>query len=204
MTGKTHMTAGIAASLAAVMPGTPKEMLICVGAAAVGGVISDIDVSTSEARRDFNKLLGVAFVILLAAVSLEYSFQFGIYRMIRQHGYLELIAGMVLFFAVCIFGKTQPHRSFTHSFLGLALLTGSVYLMLPAAAVPFAAAMASHMALDLLNKKKVKLFYPYHKGVALSLCRSDGAVNGFFFYAALVLDVVIVGWILVRYFVLKS
>jgi inner membrane protein len=204
MTGKTHMTMGIAASLAVVMPETPKEMLICVGAAAVGGVISDIDVSTSEARRDFNKLLGAAFVILVAAVYLECCFRFGIYRMVRQNGYMGLAAGIVLFFAICIFGKTRPHRSFTHSFLGLALLSGSVYLMLPAAAVPFAAAMASHMALDLLNKKKVKLFYPFHEGFAFSLCRADGAASRCFFYAGLVLDIAIIGWILMKCFVLGN
>lgn len=200
MTGKTHMAAGIAASLVVTGPKTPKEMLICITVAAVGAVISDIDVSTSDARREFNRFLGIAGFILLTAFLLEYYFKFGIFRAVRQHGYLEIAIGFGLFLAICLFGKKQPHRSFMHSLLALALLTGSVYLMFPAAAFPFAVAMASHIGLDMLNKRKVKLFYPFRKGIACSMCRADGTVSSTIFYSAFLVDLVIIGWILFNYF----
>lgn len=199
MTGKTHMAAGIAVSLGATVPDTPKKMLICIAAAAVGAVISDIDVSTSDARREFNRFLGIAGLIVAATLFLEYYFRFGIFRAIKHHGYLPLTLGLGCFVLICLFGKNKPHRSFMHSIPALALLTGCAYLILPAAAIPFAAAMASHIGLDLLNKKKVKLFYPYRKGVALSLCRADGVVSRTLFYAACLADIVIIGWILAGY-----
>lgn len=200
MTGKTHMVSGIAASFALALPGTPKAMLICLGAAAVGGVISDIDVSTSDARRNFNKLLWVTAFILVLAGFLEYYFQFGIFNMARQHGYLFTFIGFLLFFIVCIYGKEQPHRSFMHSILGLVLLTCSIYMVFPPASFPFAIAMASHILLDLLNKRRVKLFYPFRKGIALFVCKSDGIVNTVLFYMALLIDLVMVVFILIRYF----
>lgn len=200
MTGKTHMVSGIAASFAVVLPKTPKEMLLCIGAAAIGAVISDIDVSTSEARRNFNKLLKVVALILLITGFLEYHFQLGILNMARHHGYLLTAVGFFLFFLVCIYGKEQPHRSFMHSILGLFLLTCSVYMMFPPASFPFAVAMISHVVLDLLNKRKVKLFYPFRKGVAFSICRSDGIVNTVLFYLSCFISLGIGAFLLFHYF----
>lgn len=200
MTGKTHLASGIAASFSVVLPRTPKEVLVCLGAAMVGAVISDIDVSTSEARRNFNKLLGTVAVLLLIAGFLEYYVSFPILNMARQYGYLLTIAGFFLFLIVCIYGKGQPHRSFMHSLLALALLAGSIYMIFPPAVFPFVIAMASHILLDLLNKRRVKLFYPFRKGIALSVCRSDGTVNTILFYAAVLIDFVMAVWILFQYF----
>lgn len=200
MTGKTHMVSGIAASLAIVLPKTPTEIIICFSAAAIGAVISDIDVSTSDARRNFNKLLGTVAIILLIAAFLEYHFELGIVSLARQYGYALTAAGFLLFLVVCIYGKEQPHRSFMHSILALILLTGSVYMIFPLAAFPFAVAMTSHIILDLFNKKRVKLFYPFRKGIAFYLCRADGVVNTALFYIAILIDAVMIVWILFHYF----
>lgn len=96
MTGKTHMAAGIAASFAVAFPDTPKEMVICLSAGAVGAVISDIDVSTSEARRNFNKLLIVIAFFLSLTGFLEYYFQFGIWNIAREHGYVLTAVGFTI------------------------------------------------------------------------------------------------------------
>lgn len=87
-----------------------------------------------------------------------------------------------------------------HSLLGFALLTGSVFMAFPAAAVPFGAAMASHILLDMLNKRKVKLCYPFRRGIAFSICKSDGMVNTILFYMALFIDFVMASVILAGYF----
>ncbi len=199
MTGKTHMAFGAAVSLAVTAPKTPKEMLICIAAAAVGSVISDIDVSTSDARKEFNKVFGFAIFIIAAAAGMESVFQFGILKAMEKHGYMEMLVGVLIFILICVFGRGTPHRSFMHSFLGLVMLTFSAYTILPAAALPFAAAMASHMALDLFNRKRVKLFYPYRKGVAFSVCRSDGAANRAVFYLASLADILLITGMAVSY-----
>jgi len=198
MSGKTHMTTGIVVSMAAVLPDTPKKMLICIAAGAIGGVISDIDVSTSDARREFNVVLGIAILFVLIAAGLEYQFQFGLVQMLEQHGFVPIAAGIAAFLVICVFGKMTPHRSFMHSILALLLLSASVWLILPQAVFSFAAAMMSHLALDLLNRRRVKLFYPLRRGVALDWCRSDGVVNRLLFRVALLLDVVIVAYGLFR------
>ena len=48
MLGKTHMAVGIATTLAVIPPENTRQLLLEVGAGAVGALISDIDVGTSE------------------------------------------------------------------------------------------------------------------------------------------------------------
>lgn len=199
MLGKTHMAAGVAVSLGVLMPDTPKEMLLCLTAAAVGGVISDIDVSTSDARRGFNRFLRAAGLAAAVSLIVECCFHLGIFRMIQRRGYAVSLLGLGCFVLICLFGKSKPHRTFMHSLLALALLTGAVYVMLPAAAVSFGLAMASHLVLDVFNKKRVKLLYPYHKGFAFYLCKADGTVNSILFYSACLADIFMIGFLIASY-----
>ena len=46
MLGKTHMAVGVASSLLLLPPSNIQELVLGTGAAAVGAVISDIDVGT--------------------------------------------------------------------------------------------------------------------------------------------------------------
>lgn len=50
MTGKTHLSVGTAATVCVTQPQTLSSLLLCLGTAAIGSVISDIDVTTSESR----------------------------------------------------------------------------------------------------------------------------------------------------------
>ncbi|HRL00173.1 MAG TPA: metal-dependent hydrolase, partial [Trichococcus flocculiformis] len=106
----------------------------------------------------------------------------GIFSAILNHSsYSRIFFGTVIFLGICIFGKEQPHRSFLHSFLGLALLSMAVYILSPLLVPYFAVAMASHIAIDTLNHKRVKLFYPLPGGIRLGLCSADGIVNDWLF-----------------------
>ena len=62
MTKDTHIAGGLAITMALAMPQGFKELAVCLTAATIGSVISDIDITTSESRRDLNKIL----IILLA------------------------------------------------------------------------------------------------------------------------------------------
>lgn len=200
MTGKTHMAAGIAASLAITAPKTPGNLVLCIVASAVGAVISDIDVSTSDVRKELNKVLTIVGLFIVVSMGLEFWFSLGIFNTVNQYGYLQFLIGFLLFLGICIFGKNSSHRTFTHSILGLVLLSLSVYIMLPVAVFPFAVAMASHIVLDLFNKKKVNLWYPSHHGIAFYLCSAGGIVNKVIFYTTFIMDFAIIGWILAGYF----
>ena len=60
MLGKTHMAVGVAAAMAVVHPKSLPELVIGLSAAAVGAVISDIDVGTAEAHKDADVIMAMA------------------------------------------------------------------------------------------------------------------------------------------------
>ena len=91
---------------------------------------------------------------------------------------LPVIAGGVLGCLICDMEITgSGHRGFSHSIAALLLETACLKLIFPAAALPFAAAFASHVLLDLMNKRPVRLFYPVKKGICLGWFYSDRLAN---------------------------
>lgn len=182
MTGKTHLAVGTAASLLVTQPSTLKELFICIGVAIVGSVISDIDVSTSESHQTLDWILGLILAVSVLLAFAESRWSLGIFSaVLNDSSYSRIFFGTVIFLGICIFGKEQPHRSFLHSFLGLALLSMAVYILSPLLVPYFAVAMASHIAIDTLNHKRVKLFYPLPGGIRLGLCSANGIVNDWLF-----------------------
>lgn len=73
---------------------------------------------------------------------------------------------------ILIFPKYLPlkHRGFMHSFTCAAILT--------AINVPLGLGAFSHIVLDLLNYKKIKLFAPFSQTkFALKICKSGGLAD---------------------------
>lgn len=178
MTGKTHWVVGITTALCVLQPTNLKEWGIGVGAAMVGSVISDIDVHSSHSQKILNRVIKIAVAAALVLAFVEYRFRIGILQAFSEEdGIFRAFVGLFAFLLMCAVGKNSPHRSFTHSFLGWAILSGIVYFISPLAAPYFAVAMLSHILLDLLNRRKVRLLYPLKKGICFSVCKSDGALN---------------------------
>lgn len=195
MLGKTHMAVGIAATMAVTQPATVPELILAVGGGSLGALISDIDVGTSESHRDADKITILSVVVVAAVLALDYFFQAGIMnKVIGNSGYGRMIAGVLLFIGICAFGKEQPHRSFMHSLLALALLCFAIGLVWETAVVFFATGFLSHLLTDIFNKKKVRLLYPLKCGAALGLFHASGLANQLFFgvgSAVAVLEIVI-------------
>lgn len=182
MLGKTHMMVGIAASVAVTQPATITEMILAVGAGALGALISDIDVGTSGSHRDADKITILSVSVVLSVIALDYFFHTGIInRIIRGNGYGRVIAGILVFIGICTFGKEQPHRSFMHSLLALVLLCFALYLVWEKAVIYFAVGFLSHLATDIFNKKKVRILYPLKGGVSLGMFHASGIANNIFF-----------------------
>ena len=147
MLGRTHFFIGTAAALAVLQPQTVPALVAGAGAAAIGGLISDIDVGTSQAHRDADK-------IITATILAEYKLNLGIYRRLTSDSsVLRLLTGTAAFLLICAYGKQQPHRSFMHSFAALALLTACVDIIYPDASAYFAVGFLSHLVLDFFNRK---------------------------------------------------
>ncbi len=56
LTGRTHWAVGTAAALCVTQPARLRDWVLCIGAAAVGSVISDIDVTTSDSRETLDRI----------------------------------------------------------------------------------------------------------------------------------------------------
>ncbi len=178
MTGKTHFVCGEALALCLLHPDSPRTLVLCLGAAAVGSVIPDVDVTTSTSHRELVRIVSVAGAALLLGWALNTAFQLGIERfLLRYAGAQEIAAWAVLFLGLCVFGTTQPHRSFMHSLMGLALLTFCVWRGAEPLAGAFFIAMASHILLDLLNRRGLRLLYPSRWSWSLGLCPADGVAD---------------------------
>lgn len=182
MLGKTHMAIGVAAAMAAVQPESLPELVAGLSAAAVGAVISDIDVGTAEAHRDADIVTMLAVAAVGAAALAEKMFHIGIVQRIMENSSTARIAlGCVVFLVVCAVGKQSPHRSMMHSVLILGVLTACVHVAVPMAAPYFAVAFASHLFTDIFNYKAVRLLYPLPGGLCLRLFHATGAANALLF-----------------------
>ncbi|MDO4295757.1 MAG: metal-dependent hydrolase [bacterium] len=191
MTGRTHWAVGTASALGVLQPQGVREWAICAGAAAVGAVICDVDVSTSDSRAVLNRITVLTVLAVLALGFVEFRWKLGIMDTVSQRsGIPQLLIGAALLLVVCTFGKYQPHRSFMHSIPAWVGLSGIVYFMYPPLMPPFAIAMLSHITIDLLNRKKVRLLYPAKWGLCLGLCTAGGRVNRIMGYAATGLAIV--------------
>jgi inner membrane protein len=190
MLGKTHLAVGIAASMLVVHPSTLPELVIGVGAAAVGAVISDIDVGTTESHRDADIISTIAVIAVVAVLVLDKVFNIGVYEILKERSNMaRVILGALAFIGVCAFGKEQPHRSFMHSFLALIILSALVGVILPTAMPYFAVAFISHLATDLFNFKRVRLLYPLKGGISFHMFHAKGIANSVIFLAGSVVSV---------------
>ena len=191
MLGKTHMAVGIATTLAVLPPENTRQLLLEVGAGAVGALISDIDVGTSESHRDADKITYLTLGVIAAVIALDHFMNTGIVFRIRQSaGTMKLILGILMFVGICAYGKEQPHRSFMHSFLALFLLEISIGIIYLAFMWPFGIGFLSHLASDIFNRRKVRLLYPIPGGFSLGLFSAKGAANSIFLWVACAVIVV--------------
>lgn len=183
MLGKTHMVIGIAAGLAVVKPDTFSELVFGAGIAAMGGLISDIDVGTSDSHRDADRVTYLAVFVVLAVVVLEHIFHLGIARLLIQNdNVFRICIGLAGFVGICAFGKEQPHRTFMHSLLAMVLLSFCLGLLSPVAVPYFAVGFLSHIVTDLFNRKRVQVWYPFPGGLCLGLFHAHGLANTIFFF----------------------
>lgn len=178
MLGRTHFFIGISAALAVMQPSSMSTLVTGAGAAAIGGMISDIDSGTSQAHKEADKIMTAAIAVTSVVIFADCKLHVGIYeRLMRNSSIARLLTGAMAFIIICTYGSGQPHRSFMHSFLSMFMLTACVNVIYPDAAPYFAIAYASHLALDMLNYRRLRLIWPMKKGFALRLCSSQGLIN---------------------------
>ena len=181
MMGKTHLTVGIAAALAAAQPRTAAGCLAAVLGGAIGGVLCDIDTLRNEGHNDSIAVQLSALAIGASILAADWYLNTGILKYILALDENRLLYGAIALFTLWIIGFFSDHRGFTHSIAAGALFSQAVWMLCPPVVLPFAAAYASHIILDLLNKKGVRLLYPMKGGVYCDLFYSDRTANDLLF-----------------------
>ena len=180
MTGKTHAAVGLGTVLAVTQPSTVSGLVLAAGTGMLGALISDIDVGTSKSHKDADR---ITLVLLVAAeIALNYFYDFSIWEKIRNDQSMAPVAmGVIIFIAVCAFGKNQPHRSFMHSIMAMAILSGALSMVSVQLVPYFVTGFASHLILDCFNRKRVRILYPLPGGIALDFCKAGGFVDSLLF-----------------------
>jgi inner membrane protein len=202
LTSKTHLAVGCAAALFITSPDSLSELITCLGISSIGSVISDVDASRSESRKNLRKITAVTVIGTAAILASDHFLNTSVIPGIRNNSeLLRMVTGFLIFIGICIFGTTRPHRSFMHSLAGTAAITLSFAVIIPSSAVYMAIPMLSHILIDMLNKKGVRILYPLKKPmISFDICYSDGIVNKLLFFIATAASVLKTGLILADIF----
>jgi inner membrane protein len=179
MMSKTHLSVGMAAALA-VSPFTDiNSCLLVLAGGAIGGVIPDVDILDDDYKCD--ALIGelISFGLLALAIFINHINKISIIGAAMEHKWLLIIGGAA-FLILWLAGFSCDHRDFTHSLLSMALFTASVALIYLPLTLPFAMGYLSHLLLDILNKKKIRLLFPREGGICLGLCYASKIGNTVF------------------------
>lgn len=203
MLGKTHVSAGMAASLLVLQPVSIAPLACALLGGALGGWISDIDVRGAKLVRGTIVSVCVAALAFASRFLAEVLPRVAVFQAIAPEMGPASVAGAALFAGVTLFGSLTAHRTFTHSIVGCALWYAAVCLLWPQIAPAFGIGLCSHLILDLLNKASkgsMQLFFPLKTRVCLDVCRADGFANALIWSASVIVCVVYVGWLVISYF----
>lgn len=196
MMGKTHVAAGIAASLAIMQPSTIGGCFTAVLGGAFGGMICDVECRSAPRRRDALVTRLIVLIIFGAIYFADTRMNAGITAALLSEDRAHIVAGAAILIITAMIGRATAHRTFTHSLLYMLLITVGSGLIYPPISGAVLAGMASHIALDLLNKRPMQLLYPFKWGACLRLCYADGVVNSLILSAAIAADAIMLAYII--------
>ena len=161
MTGNTHLSLGVAAGAIAVgITGSGSDVGTAIGMVAVaslGSMLPDID----EDGSTLNNLLFRSIRFRSAALAIA-----GLIAVL-----LTLFQGLdlwVLFAGIYAMSVAFiPHRSFTHSFLSLAVVSWITYLADPTYTWAMAVGYLSHLLADACTTRGIPLLWPWKQRIGL-------------------------------------
>ena len=173
MLAKAHVTIGMAAAFTIVRPETVAEALPVIVGGALGCLICDLDCEVTTEKTESSRWRKVMAVIAIAGLIEDYLMNAGMWSSLGRNGPYLWFIGLMVFALTAGFASVANHRGFSHSLLAMLIFTVSIWLIFPAAAMPFAVSFATHIVLDLMNKKPVRIFYPMKKGFSLGMFYAD-------------------------------
>lgn len=191
MQKRTHATFGVALASIILAPATTKMAAVTIGASFIGSLIPDIDVSTSDSHKTMNIIAITSLVITIAFLILDYYLNFGLLSLMKKNfNIVRTILCFLITILLCAHGLHTPHRTFMHSIVSASIFTVLMYFLFKPGYKAFFIGYIAHILLDLLNKKRVQLFYPFKTKFCLNLCESDGLINNIICTLSIVLLII--------------
>ncbi len=175
MMSKTHLAVGIAASLAAAPP-TKEGLCYALMGGAIGSLICDIDRSSERPSRDVKQGWAIAFTIFFAGFmheSYTYWQTFKAEHLLSDPLKVGCLGLLLVLFLFSIHGA---HRGFSHSLLMCLGSSVLIFFLSKQTCMFYIVGFLTHLLLDVLNKKPVRVFYPA-RGVCLGWFYADGLAN---------------------------
>lgn len=190
MQGKTHFTVGMATALLATQPATISGILASIAAGGIGGKLPDVDLKTSDINCEevYNSIIDLLFISTI--ILIDYFVGNGICQYIIDNWGPRIWAGLIGFIVLLIVSIISPHRSFTHSFIGIVLYGVAMYLFCKPIVLPFLVGYVSHIFLDLFNKKGMTLFFPFKHRFCLNMRDSKDKASEILYWIGLALTVI--------------
>lgn len=195
MMSKTHISVGVAASLAITMPTTIEGVISAAIGGCIGGVLCDIECRSNPGMLD--ALLGriIAAGLTIVLLLLDKALDAGLWQSIYSRGQFFLILGACVLLITGLKGRFSEHRTFTHSILYVLLITFGCFCITPKLALPVLAGGISHLIIDTFNKKPVPWLYPLtKKGICFSICYANKIGNVIVMWIGLIASIGLLLW----------
>lgn len=173
MDGQTHAALGAAIALVVIRPAEPATLIATAAVGAFAGILPDIDTGGKVAPI-IHKITAAFICIVCFFVGQAALTGSTVIESIDGSGIAVNLLGLAILIGFSIFGGTQPHRGFTHSVLAMLIASFSAYLIFKNLALAFCIGYASHLLIDLVNKKGEQLLYPMPNRWCFNLCKANG------------------------------
>ena len=177
----THLTIGLATSIAILQPKQFKDYLPVFAGAAIGSIICDFDCRSEKGMRDalYGRIAAFAIFVIAALVDLIIKGKMTSYIFENKSNKILLFA-LVVFIGTSLGAVFSEHRKFSHSLLAMILYGVSLCFVCFPLFLPFIIGYISHILLDLTNKKPVLLLWPSEKEFYLKWFYASETANTVF------------------------
>lgn len=190
MTGKTHMSIGLAASATVLSVNKASPEIIVTGLALglIGALAPDIDIKTSKISDFSSKVIINTVLISLIALFIFYKAGIPINNIkINYKPSDKITYGLVVLSVSILFSKLTKHRSFSHSLLGLILFSLGARFIIGNMFIYFSLGFISHMFSDMLTNNGIQLIYPIKKKFSLKFVHTGSFLDNLIGMLALAL-----------------
>ena len=193
MQTNTHLAVGACLGLTLTLAEPTEITVLGLCATSIGAIIPDIDIDGTGKKETKYIIMGISAILAIVPVLAGLVCMPEIFVCLKRTSFMSLISstaakstiswsyiaflistiiGLALFIGLCAFSNKTDHRTFSHSFMGMALFTFSILLINPLVAGFYLFGYLSHIGLDLLNYRPVKLLYPKNRGFSFRVCFS--------------------------------